>query len=160
MKLSRFFETIESFGPLLLRLGLAAVMFPHGAQKVLGLFGGLGFAETLGFFTGKLGIPTALAVTAIFTEFFAPIALFFGFFTRLAGFALAVDLAVAAYKGGHIFNGFFMNWMGHQKGEGFEFHLLVVAIGLALAIMGGGRWSVDSWIAWNLGGPRGGKTKA
>lgn len=156
MKLSRFFQTVDSFGPLLLRLGIAVAMFPHGAQKVLGLFGGFGFEGTLGMFTSKLGIPMPLAVIAILTEFFAPIALFFGFFTRLAGFGLAVQLAVAAVLGGHIYNGLFMNWMGNQKGEGFEYHLLVVAIGLALALMGGGRWSVDSWIAWNLGGHRGG----
>ncbi len=150
MKLARFFRTIDSFGPLLLRLGLAAALFPHGAQKMLGCFGGPGFSGTMGFFTGQMHIPAFLAFLAICVEFFAPIALFFGFFTRLAGFALAVHIAVAAYLGGHLANGFFANWAGNQKGEGVEYHLLVITIGLALAILGGGKWAVDAWMARNL----------
>ena len=47
----------------------------------------------------------------------------------------------------HWKNGFFMNWMGNRPGEGFEYHLLAIAIGLALVIKGGGRWSIDRAIA-------------
>ena len=130
---------------------MAVVMFPHGAQKVLGLFGGHGFTATLNFFANHMHIPVALAYLAIFTEFFAPLALLLGFFTRLAALALAIHMTVAAILGHHIYNGFFMNWMGSQQGEGFEYHVLMVTMGLTLLIMGGGRCAIDSWLARNMG---------
>ena len=151
MKPAYLFRTVASLGPTLLRLGLAEVMFPHGAQKVFGLFGGPGFSGAMGSFTNILHLPVWLAALAILTEFFAPVALFLGFFTRLAALALAVHMTVAAILGGHTANGMFMNWMGNQKGEGFEFHILIVAMSLALVLMGGGRAALDSWIARNMG---------
>lgn len=154
MKLDRFFRTSESVGPLILRLGLAIAIFPHGAQKMLGWFGGSGFSGTMGFFTGMLHVPAVFAFLAICTEFFAPIALFLGFFTRLAGLALACQFVVAAILGGHWANGFFANWTGTQKGEGIEYHLLVLTMALALLVMGGGKWAIDSWIARNTATPR------
>ena len=150
MNLAPLFATVRSFGPLILRLGLAIVIFPHGAQKVLGLFGGHGFEGTMGFFTQTLHIPYALAVVAILTEFLAPIALFLGIFTRLASLALVIQFITAAILGGHLANGFFINWAGNQKGEGIEFHILVVTAALALMIMGAGRWAIDGWIARNM----------
>jgi putative oxidoreductase len=150
MNLAPFFSSVESFGPLILRLGLAMVIFPHGAQKVLGLFGGNGFAATMGFFTQTLHLPYALALVAVLTEFFAPIALFLGFFTRLAALTLAIQFVTAAILGGHIANGFFVNWTGNQKGEGIEYHILVVTAALSLLIMGAGRWAIDGWIARNM----------
>ncbi len=152
MKLSPLFATSRSLGPLLLRLGLAIALFPHGAQKMLGLFGGHGFAGTMGFFTETLHIPAVFAFAAIFTEFFAPIALFLGFFTRLAALGLACLIATAAIMGGHLANGFFLNWSGTQKGEGIEYHILIVAASLALMVMGAGRWSLDRWMARNTEG--------
>ena len=152
MKLACFFSTTKSIGPLILRIGLAAAMFPHGAQKMLGWFGGHGFSGTMGFFTGTLHVPAALAFLAILTEFAGPIALFLGFFTRLAGLAIAVHITVAAILGGHIYNGFFMNWYGNQKGEGFEYHVLMATIGLGLLFLGAGRCALDPLIARALGG--------
>ena len=154
MKLTRFFESIDSLGPVVLRLGLALVLFPHGAGKVLGWWGGHGFSGTLGFFTTTLHIPVVFAFLAIMTEFLAPIALVFGFFTRLSAFAIAVLMTVAAILGGHIDNGFFMNWVGSQKGEGFEYHTLMVTIALSLMILGGGKWALDSVIARTLRGQK------
>jgi len=133
-------------GPLILRLTLALVFFPHGAQKVLGWFGGYGFAGTLGFFTGQLGIPAPLAVLAIVTEFLAPLALVLGLGTRVAAFGLAVVMAVAALTV-HLPNGFFANWSGKQAGEGIEFHLLAIGAALALVVVGAGRASLDRVIA-------------
>jgi putative oxidoreductase len=149
-KMKRFFQTIDSFGPLILRLGLAVAMFPHGAQKVLGWWGGHGFSGTMGFFTNMLHIPAPLAFLAIITEFFAPLALLIGFCTRLAGFALAVHITVAAILGNHIGNGFFMNWQANQKGEGVEYHILMATIGLGIAILGAGKLSLDKVIAQKL----------
>ena len=147
MKLSCFFKSTDSVGPLILRLGLAITLFPHGAQKMLGWYGGNGFSGTMGFFTGTLHIPMALAFLAIVIEFCGPIALLLGFCTRLAGLAIAAHITVAAILGGHLANGFFMNWFGNQKGEGYEYHILMGTIGLALLFLGSGRCSLDRLIA-------------
>jgi putative oxidoreductase len=140
------FRTSGSVGPLLLRVFLAVVMFPHGAQKFLGWFGGAGFASSMAFFTDKLGIPAVFALLAMLTEFLGPIALFFGFLTRIAAFAVGFDMLVAALLV-HIHSGFFMNWLGKQKGEGIEFDLLLWAIALALIVQGAGAFSIDGMIS-------------
>jgi putative oxidoreductase len=94
------------------------------------------------FFSDKAGIPLILA---ILTESLGSLALVTGFLTRLAAFGLAVNMVVCALMN-HVKNGFFMNWFGNQKNEGFEYHLLVIAIGIALMIKGGGKWSLDGWV--------------
>jgi len=131
--------------PLVLRLTLAVVMFPHGAQKLLGWFGGHGFRGTMAFFT-KSGIPAPLAFLAIVAEFLGPIGLALGLLTRVAALGLGVVMLVAALTV-HGKHGFFMNWYGTQPGEGYEYHLLALGIALALVIGGGGAWSVDALIA-------------
>jgi putative oxidoreductase len=131
--------------PLVLRLTLAVVMFPHGAQKLLGWFGGHGFRGTMAFFT-KSGIPAPLAFLAIMAEFLGPIGLALGLLTRVAALGLGVVMLVAALTV-HGKHGFFMNWYGTQPGEGYEYHLLALGIALALVIGGGGAWSLDALIA-------------
>jgi putative oxidoreductase len=143
-------RTSGQWTPLILRLTLALVFFPHGAQKVLGWFGGYGFTGTMGFFTGKMGLPYAIALLPVLTEFLAPFALVAGFFTRIAALATGVNMLVAILMV-HAANGFFMNWYGTQKGEGFEYHLLVIGIAVALIVQGAGRWSVDAAIAKETG---------
>ena len=140
--LKKLLYTDDDVVSLVLRLMLAVVFFPHGAQKVLGWFGGYGFTGSMGFFTGQLGIPVIFAFLAIMAEFLGPLGLFSGLFTRVAAFGIMTDMIVAVYML-HFKNGFFMNWFGTQKGEGYEFHILVVAIAVALIIRGGGKWSVD-----------------
>jgi putative oxidoreductase len=128
--------------PVVLRLALGLVMFPHGAQKVLGWFGGYGFEGTMGFFTGTLHIPAVFAFLAIAAEFGGSLLLLAGAATRVAALGIGVTMIVAALKV-HVANGFFMNWYGNQAGEGFEYHILAAAIALALVITGGGKASVD-----------------
>ena len=130
----------------ILRVLLGSVMLPHGLQKVLGLFGGAGLKPTLDMFQTAFHIPVYLALAAILAESLGALALIAGFCTRIAAVAIAVDMGVAVYLV-HWKNGFFMNWMGNQRGEGFEYHLLAIAVALALVIRGGGRWSVDRAIA-------------
>lgn len=130
----------------ILRVLLGVVMLPHGAQKVLGVFGGVGLKPTLDMFQTAFHIPVYLALAAILAESLGALALIAGFCTRIAALAIAVDMGVAVYLV-HWKNGFFMNWMGSQKGEGFEYHILAIAVALALVIRGGGRWSVDRAIA-------------
>jgi putative oxidoreductase len=133
---------------LLLRLLLGVVMFPHGAQKVLGWFGGYGYSGTMQFFTGQVGLPTPVAFLAIMAEFAGPIALVAGFGTRLAALLIAAVMIGAVLKV-HRGTGFFMNWAGKHKAgeEGYEYHLLVIAICVALVITGGGSFSLDGLLA-------------
>src|SRR3954471_23694656 len=117
------FRTNNSFAPTLARLTLGIVMFPHGAQKVLGWFGGYGFSGTLHFFTDQMHIPAVFAVLAIAAEFFGSLGLITGFLSRIAALGIAVNMIVAV-KMVHAANGFFINWFGNQKGEGYEYHIL------------------------------------
>src|SRR6202162_149469 len=123
----RLYATDDSIATSILRLVLGVVFFAHGAQKMLCWFGGFGFAGTMGFFTGIMHIPAPLAFLAIAAEFFGGIGLILGFLTRIATVGIGVNMLVAIMAVHHTF-GFFMNWTGTQKGEGFEFHLLVLAI--------------------------------
>ncbi len=145
-KMKKLFETDNSWAGLILRLGLGIVMFPHGMQKVLGWFGGHGLATTFNFMTGMEHIPAVFAALAIIAESLGSIALIVGALSRIAAFGIGIEMVVAVYLV-HWKNGFFMNWSGHQAGEGFEFHILMVAIAIALMITGGGKWSIDGMIA-------------
>src|SRR5512145_1048340 len=113
---------------LLLRITLAVVMFPHGAQKVLGWFGGHGFKGTMKSFTGS-GIPAVFALLALAAEFLGPLGLAVGLLTRVAAFGIACVMLVAIVTV-HWSHGFFINWYGNQKGEGIEYHLLVLGIAI------------------------------
>jgi putative oxidoreductase len=126
----------------ILRLVLGVVFFAHGAQKMLGWFGGYGFHGTMGFFTAKMGIPAPLAFLAICAEFFGGLGLIVGLLSRIAALGIIVNMLVAIAKV-HAANGFFMNWAGNQKGEGFEYHLLAIAVGLTILIKGAGAFSLD-----------------
>ena len=140
------FKTNNSFAPTLARLTLGVVMFPHGAQKALGLFGGYGFSGTMNFFTQQMHIPALFAVFAIVAEFLGSLGLITGFLSRIAAFGIATNMVVAIVMV-HAANGFFMNWYGNQKGEGFEYHLLAIGLALIVMIYGAGKASVDSFIA-------------
>ena len=142
----KLIATDDNPATLILRLVLGVVFFAHGAQKLLGWFGGPGFSGTMGMFTGYLHIPAPLAFLAIAAEFFGGLGLILGFLTRIAAFGISVNMLVAIATVHHSY-GFFMNWTGTQKGEGFEYHLLVLAITAYLIIRGAGALSVDRAIA-------------
>lgn len=135
-------RTDNDIAPLVLRLFLGIVFFPHGAQKVFGWFGGHGFAGTMHHFTANMGLPYLVALLVILIEFLGSLALIAGALTRLAALGIAAVM-VGAIVTVHWKFGFFMNWFGQQPGEGFEYHLLAVGIALALMIKGGGAASVD-----------------
>jgi len=129
----------------LLRLAAGIMILAHGLQKTLGWFGGPGFsAQMAGFEAG--GIPAVFAFLAIMAEFLGGIGLILGALTRIAAFGLAVNMVVAVYMFNWA-NGFFMNWSGRQKGEGFEFHMLAIAMAIVLMARGGGAASVDRALA-------------
>ena len=139
--MKRLMSTSSDVSLTILRLVLGVVFFAHGAQKMLGWFGGFGFHGTIGFF-GQLGMPAPVAALVIFTEFFGGLGLIVGLLTRIAALGIGVEMIGAIFMV-HLPNGFFMNWMGNQKGEGFEYHLLAIAIAAALLLRGAGKYSVD-----------------
>jgi putative oxidoreductase len=136
------FRTADDLSLLLLRLTLGVVMWPHGAQKLLGWYGGFGFSGTMGFFTEKMGLPWIVALLIIIGESFGSLGLIVGFLTRVAAFGILLIMLGAIYLV-HWPNGFFMNWSGKQAGEGYEYHLLAAGISLVVLLYGAGRWSVD-----------------
>ena len=142
----KLLATDDSTATAILRVVLGIVFFAHGAQKMLGWFGGYGFSGTMGFFTGTMHIPAPLAFLAIAAEFFGGIGLILGFLTRIAAFGITANMLVAI-AAVHAPNGFFMNWTGQQKGEGIEYHLLVLATTVFLMIRGAGAFSVDHALA-------------
>ena len=126
----------------ILRLLLGLVFFAHGTQKALGWFGGYGFTGTMGFFTNMMHIPAPFAFLAICAEFLGSIGLILGLLGRIAALGIACNMLVAVGMV-HWHFGLFANWSGNQKGEGIEYHLLALAIALAIMIKGSGAFSVD-----------------
>jgi putative oxidoreductase len=140
--MKKIFKTENDFSLTILRITLALVMFPHGAQKMLGWFGGYGFSGTMGFFTGTLGVPAVMAFLVIMAEFAGALGLIVGLGTRVAAFGM-IAVMTGAIIMVHSSHGFFMNWYGNQQGEGFEYHLLVIGLALVLMVRGGGAFSLD-----------------
>jgi len=148
--LNKFFATRDDVGLLVARLALGIVILPHGLQKTLGLFGGAGFSGTMGFFTQQ-GLPSIIAFLVIIAESFGALGLIIGFLSRLAAFGIGLNMLGAIFMV-HLSNGFFMNWFVTEQnglfvvtkaGEGFEYHLLALGLGLVVLVGGGGKWSVD-----------------
>jgi putative oxidoreductase len=140
----RIFATSDDWVLTLARLMLGVVFFAHGAQKVLGWFGGPGFSATMGMFH-HMGVPGSLALLAICAEFFGGLGLIVGLLGRVAAFGIAVDMLVAVLLV-HSRIGFFMNWAGRQGGEGFEFHLLAIGLACVIVAKGSGALSIDRLI--------------
>jgi putative oxidoreductase len=136
----------QNWSLLVARLALGAVILPHGMQKALGAFGGYGFEGTLGFFQ-SMGMPLVLGVMVILAEFVGSIGVILGAGTRFMAFSIFLTLGGAMFLGGHVHNGFFMNWFGMQKGEGIEFFILVLGLALSLIIGGSGKFSSDNLIS-------------
>ena len=141
------FVTSKDYTGLIIRMTLGAVMFPHGAQKMLGWFGGSGFSKEVELLQ-QLDIPWLVAVMVILIEFFGAISLMVGFASRLWSIAIGV-LFIGIIFMEHLQYGFFMNWFGDQAGEGFEYHLLVIGLCVALLVQGSGKYALDSLICRN-----------
>lgn len=138
----KLLSTTDDWTLTLLRLVMGVIFFAHGAQKALGWFGGYGFSGTMGFFTNMMHIPAAFAFLAICAEFLGGIGLILGALGRIAAFGIFCNMVVAILMV-HSQFGLFMNWTGQQKGEGFEYHLLAIAIAVVLMVKGSGVFSVD-----------------
>jgi putative oxidoreductase len=141
-------KTNNDFTGLVTRITLALILFPHGAQKAIGLFGGYGFTATMGFFTDTMHLPWIIGFLVIIIEFIGALFLTAGFASRIWA-ALTIILFLGIIVTSHLDNGFFMNWFGNQKGEGFEFHLLIIGLSIAILINGSGKYSVDERLIKN-----------
>jgi putative oxidoreductase len=138
-------QTSDSAAALVMRLALGIVIFPHGAQKLLGWFGGRGFFGTIEGFS-QMGLPAVLTFLVIIGEFFGGLGLIVGFLTRVAAAGVGLIMLGAMFLV-HWQHGFFMNWIGQKTGEGFEFHILAAGLAIGLIILGGGKGSVDRAVA-------------
>ncbi|MEI6948969.1 DoxX family protein [Paraflavisolibacter sp. H34] len=136
------FSTSRSWSPVIIRVLLGLVLGAHGAQKLFGLFGGYGFEGTMNFFTGTVGLPPIVGLMVIVIEFFGSLSLLAGLATRLWS-ASMVFLFLGIVFTSHLQNGFFMNWFGNQKGEGYEFFILAIGMAASLVLSGAGAFSAD-----------------
>ncbi len=129
------------------RIALGLMIVPHGMQKLFGSFGGHGFEGTMGYFTGTVGIPAVFAFLAIMAEFFGGLGLITGLLGRVAALGVGSVMGVALFM--HLGNGFFMNWSGTLPAgtEGFEFHILALALAAVVIIRGSGALSIDRLIS-------------
>ncbi len=144
--LQSLFSANSDIVGLVLRLTAGLIIFPHGAQKLLGWFGGYGFTGTMGFFTGTAKLPYIVGLSVILLEFVGSLLLIAGLGTRIIALGF-IGLMIGIILTSHIPNGFFMNWSGAQSGEGYEYHLLMIGLAAALLIEGAGRYSLDGLIA-------------
>ncbi|GAB3710476.1 DoxX family protein [Spirosoma flavus] len=146
---SLFVTNPANVTPLIARLALAVVVFPHGAQKLLGWFGGGGFEGTMSFLTGSVGLPWILGLLVILIEFFGPLMLILGVGTRIAALGILGNF-IGIVVSSHLHSGFFMNWGAEaNKEEGLEYFILLFGLTLILLIAGGGKASVDAEIGKN-----------
>jgi putative oxidoreductase len=139
---NKIFKTNNDWTGVVTRLSMGVILLPHGAQKMLGMFGGYGFTVTMGFFTDTMHLPWIIGLFVIIIEFIGAFSLIAGFAARIWS-ALTIILFLAIIFTSHLDNGFFMNWFGSQKGEGYEYHLLVIGLSIATLINGSGKYSVD-----------------
>lgn len=140
--LTAIFTTNSEITGLILRITLGIIIFPHGAQKLFGWFGGYGFSGTMGYLTGTVKLPYIVGASVILLESIGSLLLIAGFGTRIVALGF-IGLMIGIILTSHIKNGFFMNWTGGQAGEGYEYHLLVIGLAFALLIEGAGRFSID-----------------
>ncbi len=142
----QFLKTNPNGGLSIPRLILGLVIFPHGAQKLLGLFGGYGYSATMESLTTQMNLPSIVAFSVIMIEFFGSISLILGFFSRFWSTAL-ICMFTGIIITTQLEHGFFMNWFGNQAGEGYEYSLLIIGLALTIVVNGSGKWSIDGLIS-------------
>ena len=135
-------QTTDHWVGLVLRLTAGIIMLPHGLQKLMGLFGGYGFSDTVEYFTKTMKLPWIIAVAVILIESIGALLMIAGALTRLWAMAF-IAVMLGAIISTNAKNGLFMNWYGTQSGEGYEYHLLMIGICAALLLVGSGKFSVD-----------------
>lgn len=141
-KMFRAASLLPGVSQMVTRCAIAVVMWPHGAQLLLGSFGGYGFNATMEYLTQNMGLPWLLSLAVILSQFFGSLFILAGLWTRANALLLSV-IVIGMIFSGHTEHGFFMNWFGNQKGEGFEYHILLLGLCLSLLLTSSYRWSLD-----------------
>jgi putative oxidoreductase len=142
-QLSILYKTNEHTSGLIMRITLASVMLPHGCQLLFGWFGGMGFSASMDYFTQAEGLPWVVGCMVILLQSLGSVFILAGFLSRFFAFAMTC-LFIGMVVTSHWQHGFFMNWMGNQGGEGFEFHVLAIGLSLGLLASGSGAYSIDA----------------
>jgi putative oxidoreductase len=138
--------TKDTWSLTIIRVFLGLVLFPHGAQKLLGWFGGHGPSAFIDVFEKVTSLPGFMAWIVILIEFVGSLCLIIGLWTRIWAFSV-LCLFTGIILIVHLPYGFFMNWSGNQTGEGYEFHLLIIGMAWALVLGGAGYLSADKVMA-------------
>ena len=142
----QFLKTNPNIGFSIARWTLGLVIFPHGSQKLLGLFGGYGYSATMESLTTQMELPIMVAFSVIMIEFLGSISLVLGLFSRFWALSLAA-MFTGIIITTQLEHGFFMNWFGNQAGEGYEYSLLIMGLALSVVVNGSGKWSIDGLIS-------------
>ncbi len=149
--LKRLIQTEDDIKLFILRITVGFVVLAHGVQKLFGWFGGHGVSSTIEAFGQWFGFPSFITVLVILADSFGAFFLMLGLFTRFMAASISMVM-IGAIIFVHGRWGFYMNWYSEQRGEGFEFHLLILAICAVLIIAGGGKWSADKLISSKING--------
>ena len=139
--LSDLFSTDADWTQTIVRLVLGVVFFAHGAQKLLGWYGGPGLKPTISMMHEHLGLPVPIALLTVAAEFLCGLGLIFGLLGRVAAVGIAFIMFAAIFMV-HARNGFFLNWFGDRKGHGYEYHLLAIALAAVIVARGSGAASL------------------
>lgn len=142
---NKIFNTHKDWTGLVMRLTIGLIIFPHGAQKMLGWFQGPGFSKEMEHLTVHMHLPWLISISVILIEFFGAISLIIGLASRVWAIIFGILFTGIIFTA-HLEYGFFMNWFGHQKGKGYEYHLLVIGLCIALLLNGSGKYSADQLI--------------
>ena len=140
--ISNLFSTSPDWTLTAIRVTLGVVFFAHGAQKVFGWFGGTRLEGTLHMMHDHLHLPIPVAFLAVMSEFLGGAGLIVGLLSRVAAVGICVTM-LSAIVMVHGRNGLFLNWFGDRKGHGIEYHLLAIALAIAIVVRGSGALSLD-----------------
>ena len=143
--MKQVFKTNNDWAGFFMRITAGFILLAHGSQKALGLFGGQGMTATIHGFTQNMGMPAIIAVMVIAIEFIGSICMILGFASRFWAMCM-IGLMIGIIATVHYKFGFFMNWHGDKKGEGFEYHLLFIGLCIGILLNGSGRMSIDTLI--------------
>jgi putative oxidoreductase len=146
---SNLFSTDPDWTLTAIRVTLGVVFFAHGAQKVFGWFGGTGLEGTLRTMHDHIHLPIPVAFLAVMSEFLGGAGLIVGLLSRVAAIGICITMLSAIVRV-HGRNGLFLNWFGERKGHGFEYHLLAIALAIAIVVRGSGALSLDRLLYLSL----------
>ncbi len=138
----------NGYAATVIRITLGLIILPHGAQHLLGWFGGFGFSGFTGWLIEVKHLPSVIAYMVPFIEIITPFFLILGYKSRIVSIIVFI-LFVGIIFADHIDKGFFMNWIGNIKGEGYEYHLLILSMCVSLLLSGSGKKSLDEYFVHN-----------